>query len=104
MAVALPGREEPAYRDPAFAPFAAAVDRPVESARGGVEFLLPGPCGYGVYREIVETGHACQVVSPRIPSKPGDRVNIYRRDALMLARLHRSGDLTMRDLRGGARI
>ena len=29
-----------------------------------------------------------------IPRKPGDRVKTDRRDALMLARLHRSGDLT----------
>ena len=28
------------------------------------------------------------------PRRPGDRVKTDRRDALMLARLHRSGDLT----------
>ncbi len=25
-----------------------------------------GPCGYGVYREITETGHDCQVVAPSL--------------------------------------
>ena len=54
-----------------------------------------GPCGYGVYREITETGHDCQVVAPSlIPRKPGDRVMTDRRDAVSLARLHRAGELT----------
>ena len=49
---------------------------------------------YGVYRETTETGHECAVVAPSlIPRKPGDRVKTDRRDALALARLHRSGDL-----------
>ena len=48
-----------------------------------------------MYREIVESGHACAVVAPSlIPRKPGDRVKTDRRDAVALARLHRSGDLT----------
>ena len=54
-----------------------------------------GPCGYGVYREITEVGHACMVVAPSlVPRRPGDRVKTDRRDALALARLLRSGDLT----------
>ena len=54
-----------------------------------------GPCGYGVYREITGTGHDCQVVAPGlIPRRPADRVKTDRRDALMLARLHRAGELT----------
>ena len=54
-----------------------------------------GPCGYGVYRETVETGHHCVVVTPSlIPRKPGDRVKTDRRDALSLARLHRAGELS----------
>ena len=54
-----------------------------------------GPCGYGVYREITETGHDCQVVAPSlIPRKLGDRVMTDRRDAVSLARLHRAGELT----------
>ena len=37
----------------------------------------------------------CHVVAPSlIPRKPGDRVKTGRRDAMMLARLMRSGDLT----------
>ena len=53
-----------------------------------------GPCGYGVYREIVDTGHHCEVVAPSlIPRRSGERVKTDRRDAVKLARLHRSGEL-----------
>jgi len=54
-----------------------------------------GPCGYVVYRELVARGHDCAVVAPSlIPMRPGDRVKTDRRDAEMLARLHRAGELT----------
>jgi transposase len=54
-----------------------------------------GPCGYGLYRQLLELGHDCQVVAPSlIPRKPGERIKTDRRDALKLARLLRSGDLT----------
>lgn len=54
-----------------------------------------GPCGYGVYRQLRAMGHACIVAAPAlIPRKPGDRIKTNRRDALKLARSHRSGDLT----------
>ncbi len=54
-----------------------------------------GPCGYGVYRQIVSLSHECAVVAPSlIPKKAGDRVKTDRRDSLSLARLHRSGELT----------
>ena len=54
-----------------------------------------GPCGYGVYRQLTSLGHRCDVVAPSlIPMKPGDRVKTDRRDATMLARLHRAGKLT----------
>jgi transposase len=54
-----------------------------------------GPCGYGLYRQLVGLGHACQVVAPSlIPRKPGERVKTDRRDALKLAHALRNGDLT----------
>ena len=54
-----------------------------------------GPCGYGVYREITEMGHHCDVVAPGlVPRGATDRVKTDRRDALKLARLHRAGELT----------
>ena len=53
------------------------------------------PCGYGLYRELTGQGFDCQVVAPSlIPKKPGDKVKTDRRDAVELARLLRSGDLT----------
>ena len=54
-----------------------------------------GPCGYGVHRLLGKLGHGCAVVSPSlIPRKVGDRVKTDRRDAEMLARLWRAGELT----------
>src|SRR4030095_14481847 len=54
-----------------------------------------GPCGYVLYRYLTRKGHACLVVAPSlIPRKSGDRVKTDRRDAIQLARLLRSGDLT----------
>jgi transposase len=54
-----------------------------------------GCCGYNVYRQIQAAGHHCDVVAPSlIPKASGDRVKTDRRDAAMLAKLHRSGELT----------
>jgi transposase len=54
-----------------------------------------GPCGYWLYRYLTRRGFACHVVAPSlIPRKPGDRVKTDRRDAITLARLMRSGDLS----------
>ena len=54
-----------------------------------------GPCGYGLYRLLTSYGHDCVVVAPSlIPMKAGERVKTDRRDALMLAELHRAGELT----------
>ncbi len=54
-----------------------------------------GPCGYWLYRYLTRQGFACHVVAPSlIPRKAGDRVKTDRRDAITLARLMRSGDLS----------
>jgi transposase len=54
-----------------------------------------GPCGYGLHRLLTGSGHECVVVAPSlIPIKAGDRVKTDRRDASMLAKLHRAGELT----------
>jgi len=53
-----------------------------------------GPCGYGLHRHLTKLGFECVVVSPAmIPRKAGDRVKTDRRDAEMLARLWRAGEL-----------
>jgi transposase len=54
-----------------------------------------GPCGYWIYRLLTSLGHCCYVVAPSlIPKKPGDRVKTDKRDAMMLAKLLKSEDLT----------
>lgn len=53
-----------------------------------------GPCGYVIWRHLKAQGISCEVVAPSsIPKRAGDRVKTDRRDAMLLARLSRSGDL-----------
>lgn len=100
VAVAHPGRNEPEYRGE-IASSTKSVKRLIErlSTEANGRILLfcyeAGPCGYGLYRQIMDAGHLCQVVSPSmIPRKPGERIKTDRRDALKLAKTLRSGDLT----------
>lgn len=100
VAIAEAGRQAPEFRgeipnEP------QAIDKLVRqlSQRFAGQPLLfsyeAGPCGYGVYHQIQASGHDCEVVAPAlIPRKAGDRVKTDRRDAQMLARLSRSGELT----------
>ena len=54
-----------------------------------------GPTGYVLHRQLTDLGIGCLVVAPSlIPTRAGDKVKTDRRDALKLARLLRSGDLT----------
>lgn len=54
-----------------------------------------GPCGYAIHRQLRGLGIDCMVVAPSlIPVRPGDRVKTDRRDAMKLARLFRSGELS----------
>ena len=54
-----------------------------------------GPCGFVIWRHLNAQGIECQVVAPSsIPKRSGDRIKTDRRDAMLLARLSRSGDLT----------
>lgn len=62
-----------------------------------------GPCGFVVWRHLHAQGIDCEVVAPSsIPKRSGDRVKTDRRDAMMLARLSRSGDLTAVRVPGAA--
>lgn len=67
-------------------------------SKGGMKLSFcyeAGPCGYVIYRQLLELGQACQVVAPSmIPKKAGERVKTDRRDSMMLARLLRAGELT----------
>jgi transposase len=54
-----------------------------------------GPCGYTLARELSERGYRCEVIAvAKTPRKPGERIKTDRRDALMLARYLRAGELT----------
>jgi transposase len=100
VAVAEPGREEPMYRgEIANAPkkVEKLIAKLSEAYDGGLLLFCyeAGPCGYGLYRQLIASGHDCAVVAPsKIPKAAGERIKTDRRDALKLARLLRSGDLT----------
>jgi len=54
-----------------------------------------GPCGFVIWRHLNMQGLRCEVVAPSsIPRRSGDRVKTDRRDAIMLARLARAGELS----------
>lgn len=77
----------------------AAVDNAIRKlvGTGAVPRFVyeAGPGGYTLYRHITASGFTCMVAAPSlIPRKPGDRVKTDGRDAVMLARLFRSGELT----------
>ncbi len=98
VAVAYAGREKAQYRGE-IPNRPEAVEKLLRRLSGDGEVISfcyeAGPCGYGLYRQIVARGHDCQVVAPSlIPVKAGDRVKTDRRDAQKLASLHRAGELT----------
>ena len=100
VAVARAGREAPeSRREIANKPKTVArlVERLSQEFDGAVLLFCyeAGPCGYGLYRQLLELGHDCEVVAPSlIPKKPGERIKTDRRDACKLAQSLRSGDLT----------
>lgn len=54
-----------------------------------------GPTGFVIQRQLARLGIECVVAAPSLMPRPtGERVKTDRRDALLLARLLRSGDLT----------
>src|SRR5919206_4934869 len=76
------------------------IDQLVRKMQSKAKHLIfvyeAGPCGYWLYRYLTKKGYDCWVVAPSlIPKKAGDRVKTDRRDAIQLARLARSGDLTV---------
>ena len=50
--------------------------------------------GYVLYRELTEWGYATEIIAPSMtPIRPGEQRKHDRRDAIMLARLYRAGEL-----------
>ncbi len=72
------------------------VVKKLASTSGELHFVYEaGPCGYDIFRSLTDKGYACAVASPsHIGKKPSERIKTDRRDAMMLARLHRAGELT----------
>jgi transposase len=53
-----------------------------------------GPCGFVIWRHLTAARIACDVVAPSsIPRARGERIKTDRRDAMLLARQARPGDL-----------
>ena len=99
VALAETGREQEVRRYGTIEGDMAAVDkltRKLISKNYDMKFVYEaGPCGYELYRHLTNQGYDCTVVAPSmIPKKSGDRIKNDTRDAEMLARLHRSGELT----------
>ena len=100
VSIAEAGRLEPEFRGE-IPNESKAIDKMIRqlSQRFNGQPLLfsyeAGPCGYGLYHQIQASGHDGEVVAPSlIPRRAGDRVKTDRRDAVMLARLSRAGELT----------
>jgi transposase len=76
------------------------LTRKVQSTATQVVFVYEaGPCGSWLYRDLTKKGRGCSVVAPSLsPKQAGARVHTDRRDAVQLARLLRSGDLTPVDV------
>ncbi len=99
VAHAAGGRPDPPVFVGAIGSRQVDIDQLIRRLQGKTSALTfayeAGPSGYGLYRYLTGKGLACQVVAPSlIPKKPGDKVKTDRRDAVELARLLRSGDLT----------
>ena len=99
VAHAAGGSAEPPVFVGAIGPRQADLDQLPRRLHGKTRTLTfayeAGPSGDGLHRYLTAKGLLCQVVAPPlIPKKPGDRVKTDRRDAVELARLLRSGDLT----------
>lgn len=97
MAVATPGRAAPRFvgtTGPRLVELTKALAHLGKPARLHLAYEA-GPCGYTLARELSERGYRCEVIAvAKTPRKPGERIKTDRRDALMLARYLRAGELT----------
>jgi transposase len=99
VAIAEEGRKKPVMSYGNILNTSLSIDKLIRKLKSsGHELRVvyeAGPTGYGIYRQLKSQNIECAVVAPSlIPQKSGDRVKTDRRDAINLARLHRSGDLT----------
>jgi hypothetical protein len=84
-------------------PVTMALRRRVSPASVCTSVYEAGPCGFVRQRHLAALGYRCDVVAPSsIPKRSGDRVKTDRRDALMLARQVRAGELAAVRVPGAA--
>lgn len=97
VAVARPGRAAPQFvgtTGPRLAELTKALSH-LGTPRQLHLAYEAGPCGYTLARELAGLGYCCEVVAvAKMPRKPGERIKTDRRDALLLARYLRAGELT----------
>jgi transposase len=97
VAVATPGRAAPRFvgtTGPRLAELTKALSHLGTPAQLHLAYEA-GPCGYTLARELIARGYRCEVIAvAKTPRKPGERIKTDRRDALMLARYLRAGELT----------
>lgn len=99
IATAEPGRDGEVRHVGSIGGDLAALDKALRKliSRGRQLHVVyeAGPCGFVIWRHLIALGIACEVVAPSsIPKRSGDRIKTDRRDAMMLARLARTGDLS----------
>lgn len=96
MAVAEAGRDEPRFIG-TLSPQGTALHKALAKLGKPATPMVvyeAGPSGYGLWRELQARGYRSEVIAPSKIARPsGDRVKTDRRDALMLARLARAGEL-----------
>ncbi len=92
VAIAYRGRAKPTYLKEIKNTPSAIVKLVGQLSEHGEALLFcyeAGPCGYVVWRQILDLGQDCEVVAP-----PGsEQIKTDRRDALRLSRLLRAGEL-----------
>lgn len=97
VAVAEPGRAAPRFvgtTGPQLTQLVKALSHLGEPSRLALAYEA-GPCGYALARALAARGYRCEVIAiAKTPRKPGERIKTDRRDALMLARYLRAGELT----------
>ncbi len=95
-AVAAAWRKEPRFVE-AVVPQRGALSK--APGRSGTHEALQivyeaDPCGYTLARQLRTRGYACEAASPaKVARRPWDRIKTDRRDALLLARATRAGEL-----------
>jgi len=97
IAVADAGRAAPRFIGTAVPELASLCKalRRIADAKKTLVVYEAGPCGYGWVRHLRAHGWTCDIIAPsRIARSPAEqRIKTDRRDALMLARESRAGNL-----------